>query len=312
IKDLQQIQCIYVERDEPFAIRYHRNDYDVTYCSSINEILNQLEENLKMNVKHSIQISVYKPFKNQKTCQLGGDDLEFIFQLFIETSLKVPEECDENAKDDMLIQCRSYYKNNQTEMDKIKDFEENYQPNLAISWYTKDTFLYRIINKALRTKNLSLIYKFRFIIKDLHNQLTLAHNQQFVPNSNSITTYRGQLLKQDELNTLKENVHGVLIINTFLSTTYDEEVALSFAGDGERRPFLESVLFEMNIPSTTTKIFANIQEFSNLKTEDECLFSCCTIFRIDSCKELGSRWHVQLTLIDQDMENTTFNSYRSR
>ncbi|CAF1424052.1 unnamed protein product [Rotaria sordida] len=264
-----------------------------------------------MNVKQSIQISVYKPFKNQKTCQLGKDDSEFFFQLAIETSLKVPEEYNENAKDDMLIQCRSYYKNNQAEMNRIKDFEENYQSNLAISWYTKDSFLYRIINKALRTKNLSLIYKFRFIIKDLHNQLTLAHNQQFIPNSKSITTYRGQLLKLAELNTLRENVQGILMINIFLSTTYDEDVARVFAGDASTSPFLESVLFEMNIPSTTTKIFANIKEFSNLKEENECLFTCCTIFRIDSCKKSESIWHVQLTLIEHDIENTTFNSYRS-
>jgi hypothetical protein len=57
------------------------------------------------------------------------------------------------AKDEMLSECRAYYRNNREELISIDKFERNYCSIDAIEWYTKSCFLYRIINKALRTED---------------------------------------------------------------------------------------------------------------------------------------------------------------
>jgi hypothetical protein len=62
----------------------------------------------------------------------------------------------------MINECRLCYENDLIEQDKIKDLEENYSVNEAISWYTIDSFLFRILNKAFRTENIDIIFKFRF------------------------------------------------------------------------------------------------------------------------------------------------------
>ncbi|CAF1685930.1 unnamed protein product, partial [Didymodactylos carnosus] len=78
-------------------------------------------------------------------------------------------------KNDMLDEARLFYKENDYELKIISEFDENYISNDAIRWYTRESFLYRLLNKALRTENIDIIFKFRFFIVDLYNQLKQEH-----------------------------------------------------------------------------------------------------------------------------------------
>jgi hypothetical protein len=60
----------------------------------------------------------------------------------------------------------------------IEEFAQEYDSSKAIYWYTKDSFVYRDINMALRTDNILIIYKFRFIIQDIYRQLKTLYEQQ--------------------------------------------------------------------------------------------------------------------------------------
>ncbi|CAF0846409.1 unnamed protein product [Didymodactylos carnosus] len=101
-----------------------------------------------------------------------------------------------------------------------------------------------------------------------------------------LTVYRGQHLKVDELQELKDNIGRLISMNTFISTTCKEDVAFMLAGDGSLSPILESILFEIQInTSIDTKPYANIKELSVMKDEDEVLFSIGTIFRIESVEK---------------------------
>ncbi len=44
----------------------------------------------------------------------------------------------------------NYYNDNLSVINKIKEFKENYTPEQAIKWYTRDTFVFRVLNKAFR------------------------------------------------------------------------------------------------------------------------------------------------------------------
>ncbi|CAF4555557.1 unnamed protein product, partial [Didymodactylos carnosus] len=166
----------------------------------------------------------------------------------------------------------------------------------------RDSFVYRLLNKALRTRDIDIIFKFRFFIADLYRQLQKEYSkfmERFTDGEYFLTLYRGQHLKADELHELKDNIGGLISMNTFMSTTCEKGVALIHTGDGSLSPILESILFEIQVnTSIDTKPYANIKEFSVMKHEDEVLFSIGTIFRIKSVEKVSGTgiWSVKLLL----------------
>jgi hypothetical protein len=81
------------------------------------------------------------------------------------------------AKHDFLTVCREHYNGNNRQLKLIDDFDKNDIPSDAVRWYTSDTFLYRLLNKAFRSENIDILFQFRFFICDLYSQLTKAHNE---------------------------------------------------------------------------------------------------------------------------------------
>ncbi|CAF1294925.1 unnamed protein product [Rotaria sordida] len=102
------------------------------------------------------------------------------------------------ANDRMLEWCRLHYKDNRIELAKIDQFEKDYRSDSAIRWYTKDSFLYRLLNMALRCENIDMIIDFRYFIIDLYEQLTLSHIQYMrtFEEPTTLTVYRGYTKKK--------------------------------------------------------------------------------------------------------------------
>ncbi|CAF0977611.1 unnamed protein product [Didymodactylos carnosus] len=160
---------------------------------------------------------------------------------------------------------------------------------MAIDWYTKNTCLYRILNQMFRQENVIGMFQLRYFIKDLYLQLKDLHTNyinSLLPENKSLTTYRGQFITINQVEQLKENINGLIYMNTFLSTTTDRDVGLIYAGaDGNKHPYLVSVIFKIEIDtSIISKPFTNINEFSYHKDENEVLFALGSVFKIKSVK----------------------------
>mgnify|MGYP000274180410 CR=1 FL=1 len=78
----------------------------------------------------------------------------------------------------MLTKCKDFYRRNPKELAKINLFRSTYTSDRAIDWYTEDCFVYRLVNQAFRTEDVTLWYLFRFYITDLCIQLKRAHKEQ--------------------------------------------------------------------------------------------------------------------------------------
>ena len=303
-----QIKGIYIYCLD--ASNTYPNPIDDTYqkfrgsYSDKSCLISKLQEDASSFYSDILPISII----GEKSIQdLNKESVSFMwFWLLLEILVRMPDT--EIAKREMINECRMQYEYNGTEQDRIDTFENSYDPDKAIWWYTRDSFVYRLLNKALRTEDLDIIFKFRFIITDLYNQLHKLQAQMIQSASDTFTVYRGQTLSTDELSTLKANINGLISMNTFLSTTMDKTVALIYAGDGSQRPHFESVLFEicMNTFSIdTSKPFANIQNLSYFKDENEVLLSMGTIFRINSVEQLVNDdriYNVKLTLSEETDE----------
>ncbi|CAF4674603.1 unnamed protein product, partial [Didymodactylos carnosus] len=115
------------------------------------QLINKLTENVKSYTNTSTLISIFSPNANEKSIHdLNNENATFMwFQLLMEILLRMPQTMD--AKNDMLDEARLFYKENDYELKIISEFDENYISNDAIRWYTRESFLYRLLNKALRT-----------------------------------------------------------------------------------------------------------------------------------------------------------------
>ena len=174
--------------------------------------------------------------------------------------------------------CEEEYKENKAELAVIHEFQQNYSANRALRWYTRQSFLFRMLNKALRTQNLEILFLFRFLIYDIQQQLT--KNQYSQP----IHLYRAQLLTNDELQMLKYAIGGFIMTNTLLSTTIDRETSIAFLDsmDNSDEFNMQRVLFEIDADPRIEGIkpFANIIWLSYCFGQPEVLMMIGSIFRI--------------------------------
>ncbi|CAF3024043.1 unnamed protein product [Rotaria sp. Silwood2] len=131
------------------------NDKDALFKKLIDEITLCLSDlqSFRILAKEDLeQKSLY-----DLTCE-GARSMWFQLLVKVLVNIEHPAE----AKSDLLEICRTQYKNNRHVNEKIDEFEQTYTREEAVLWYTKDSFLYRLLNKALRTENIDIIYKFRF------------------------------------------------------------------------------------------------------------------------------------------------------
>ncbi|UJR07660.1 hypothetical protein I4U23_011947 [Adineta vaga] len=185
----------------------------------------------------------------------------------------------------------------------LEEFESNYTSENAILWYTKDTFIYRMINHRLRSGNIDAIFEYRILLLDIQKQLQNLQSRELdITASELVEVYRGQPMSIEENQYITANLGGIIAINPFLSTTREKELAELFSMDGFNDPERCFVLFTIRIPlNVRGAIYASIDDLSEFSEEKETLISWRSLFRVDSVERGKSgRYMIQLTLIDED------------
>ncbi|CAF3741192.1 unnamed protein product [Rotaria sp. Silwood1] len=178
----------------------------------IYDNMNRLVKRLfNENLFTSLPISIINPsvIKEMSIRDLTNDQATFMwFQLLFEILLQMPQTID--SKNEMMHECLLNYENDQIEKNKILEFQQIYSSDTCIRWYTRDTFLYLLVNRALRTQNINDIFKYRFYIKDLYQQL---ESLSAITNESNITIptmYHGQMISREELQKLQDNSNGFI------------------------------------------------------------------------------------------------------
>lgn len=186
---------------------------------------------------------------------------------------------DEQSKKEMLNTCRDYYLNNKYELKKIDEFEKSYSHEQAIEWYTDECFLYKLLNKALRTEDIELLYIFRFFIIDLC--AAIEDESHHLKDKGILTLYRGTQMPTEELEKLKENIGKIISTNGFLSTSRNVNISLQFARPNVVMIGFVSVLFEIQANTLIEKVvFADVADKGRIEGEEEVLFSLNSLFKI--------------------------------
>ena len=214
---------------------------------------------------------------------------------------------EEKHFEEFIDYCREEFAENQSEISNINEFERDYRKQSPIWWYTYESFIYPMLNRALRQMDVDIIVKMGLFIRDLHYQIAQLHKIQFGSHDSakSLTVYRGQGFSKHDFEHLVKNKGGLLSFNGFLSTTKDRQIALSCTRYAGTNLDLVGVLFVMVVnPSTSTVPLASTKNVSYRQhTAEEILFSMHTIFRVHDIKSLetSSRlFQVNLTLTNDE------------
>ncbi|CAF0781320.1 unnamed protein product [Didymodactylos carnosus] len=221
---------------------------------------------------------------------------------------------DEESKTFLLFQLLTFlFHERQHDTTEINDFEnvtglyneidisnpeQTYLSKDKIWWYTNDAFISRLLDEALRTKNISLIFKLRYIIINLLDE---SYEQNLhtlsVSSGKILTLYREECITNEKLIKLKLNINRLLSINTFYSTTFKKPTHILQPSESSN---MKCVLFQIDIDISKK----NTYPFFIINNDRlEILFTFGTVFQIHSV-ELDTNtqiWNVKL-IINDDVE----------
>jgi hypothetical protein len=313
IYEIQQIKIIYIfcvhrQYYGKLVQTFHKIGGIFTDATVLCDILRRdiLSNKTVVSSSHNSSTLLLSAIPSCTSDRSNQQEAEFMyFRLLAEVLVGLEHK--QSTKDEFISICRSQYHENTPELEKIEEFSRTYSKEHAIRWYTRDSFLYRMLNNALRLQDIDTLFKLGFFIADLYNQLKILHLEQSKSLTLPSVVYRGQFMTKNEFdNKINKNVGGFLSINSFFSTSGNRQVALIFTGNSSASDSnIESVLFEISIDiDKCRRPIADIKRMSYMEEEDEILFSMAAVFRIESVHRLYSEdiWVVHLIMNGEEDE----------
>ncbi|CAF1684212.1 unnamed protein product, partial [Adineta ricciae] len=252
----------------------------------------------------------FKAVKDEST-----DELDSSWTILVDFWIYLPYP--ENSRQRFIESLKIFYANDKSKLNYLQEFEQDYRMENAVQWYTRDTFLYESLNRALRQHKIEQLFLYGFFLQDLHQQLDSEHyNQQ--NNIHTFTCYRGQFLSRNEIESLTSRSYhlpfdGSVIVNTsLLSTTLDRRVASIYLNKQiDPDNDIQSVLFQINVDmKTKSRPFANIAHLSYFDSESEILFMVGTWFEIRENGVYYNKnehiWIIELELFKREINNVGY------
>ncbi|CAF2258742.1 unnamed protein product [Rotaria magnacalcarata] len=307
INDMQQLDSIYIlcnnkaQHDQWIA--------DWSKVKSVFTQINQIYESLKQGARRCDQDSI--SFSIISTNEVANKNLDQLDSLFMYTQLfkEIVLETEYGEQD--IIEFAEYYRNINVNNDHVSNnvdtFKLEYHVRSPIWWYTSQSFLYPMLNRALHLQEVDTIIKIGFFIKDLYRHIEQLHSaQKDALQGWLFTVYRGQVMTTVDFEKVHKTKGGLISFNQFLPTSIDRDVSIMFAESNPKQLNTIGILFEITIDHSISSVsYASIDKVSRFQEEKEILFSMHTVFRIGEIKQIGNNerlWQVNLKLTADDDE----------
>ena len=330
IHNLPMIHSIYIHDEKLNIEEINKYSKVVNIYRDWTQLTDQLCTTVQNYIRHAhLPMTILKQRHEQdRTTNLLNKFAYFIDfwnPLFIDLLLDLPFVDYEQEKHNFLAQCRLYYRANSTMLKNIDDFAKTYRSHFAIFWYKSDSFISRLLNKAMRQYNIEGILLIRFFILDLYKQLNATYEiyieqDRYIDNS-CFYVYRGQLMFTEEVNYLKQNLtqNTIISVTSFFSASRNIKVALTFSGTDKHQnnQTQKHVLFkiEINIDHKNLfkrKPFADVGTWINKDQleldEREVLFMAGSFFQINQIienKRIDESDDAFVTLVEMKLINET-------
>ncbi|CAF4694053.1 unnamed protein product, partial [Rotaria sp. Silwood2] len=261
--------------------------------TELDKLISQIEVDHKIQkiIEQPLSITIFKAGKS-----IDDVNGKFVYsQVLIDCLLRLKTSPED--KKELIQILKQEYEGNRFELSNIQEFRKQYSSDQAAWWYTRDTFFYKALNAVLRAENIHMIFLFRAYISDIQHQLKTHQAKK------PLRVYRGQVISIDELKTLQNSCGQFISVNSFFSTSTNNERARSFLNASDTVVNLERVLFEIvaDPKAATTKPFADIKALSEFPGESEILFMIGSIFRLNSVNRSANDqiWIIEMTLCSE-------------
>jgi hypothetical protein len=187
--------------------------------TDIKSICDALQSTAKRCNEDSIAVSFMSVDEGASGQNLNQLEASFMYtQIFKEILLDMKHE--PQAIKDFAVYCCKLYNDNVGQLTTIKEFEHDYRPESSIWWYTRISFTYEMLNRALRNLEGDIIINMGFFIHDLHRQIEGLYKTQVSSyRGKSFFVYRGRGLSTTDFDKLQKTKGGLISFNNFLSTS---------------------------------------------------------------------------------------------
>lgn len=310
IHDIPQLDSIYFFSDHQAVHQPY-----VSVSNKFKGIFNTIEpicHRLKLNIQQ--YRNTFLSISTVASTDILNGDIDQLDQSFMYSQLIQEILLELNYNDKGKVDLASYCRRCQASdgvgivSPIIDEFEQDYERYSPIWWYTRDCFLYTMLNQALRTQDTEALVKMGFVIRDIHRKIKHSHENA---KPIRLTVYRCQCMSADEFAKIHKNKDGLLSFNNFLSTSTDRDIANFYAESNLENRQMISILFQIEIePIVSSTPFIELDESDiSFNSEKEVLFSMHSIFRIGEIKQIQDRfWNVELKLTsdnDRDLARLT-------
>ncbi|CAF1248869.1 unnamed protein product [Adineta steineri] len=303
INDIPQLNGVYIfdgieTLHEEWTTKWQKIK---TVQTNIDDLCHELKIGINQFNHDSITMSFLTLSEMASTDNLNQLEPNFMYtQVFKEILLDMQHG--KQAIKQFIAYCKN---NNSLSSININHFEQVYHAQSAVWWYTFPSNIYHMLNYSLRTLDADAIITMGFLMCHLHQQIQQLYEQQLSTyGKETFIVYRGQGLMKSDFEKLQKAKGGLISFNSFLSTSTNKEVSVSFARFASAEPNTVGILFMMSIdPNVKSVPFASIKEVSYFKEEDEILFSMHTVFRMGAIKKIDNNnqlYQVELQLTSND------------
>ncbi|CAF3300187.1 unnamed protein product [Rotaria sp. Silwood2] len=291
VHDLKHLWSIYIEHYNPCEKKQNYDENVYKNYKKVRRLSVNTFDSIYTDLKQNIE--EIKKYEKSTTIISNLSKTDFTTNVlpmsnwtsFIGLLCNLPYD-KKKSRQQLISLMKDYYQGNINELRKIEEFENNYQSNQAIWWYTRDSFIYRILNKALRQNNIELLFLFGFFVQDMYRQLKDIYEldkKRYTNENQVVMVYRGQLMSRHEIPILRINTDHIGN-NAFFSTTMNRSLALFYTGPSELTDELQSVLFEIELNGHDESYlpFVDISHLSSFPNESEILFMIGTQFMLST------------------------------
>ncbi|CAF0937701.1 unnamed protein product [Adineta ricciae] len=272
------------------------------------EMMNHIGKNIRNAMKMAIDFNMFDSKSQTTTRDLTRNSAAFLWFQILLSILKDFGQ-DSHARMEMINMCRAYCeKNDPSELPNIERYRRNDEKKSAIYWYTFESFLYKLLNKALRNEDVHSLCRFGCFIVELSNEIDDLHRKREASEPKlPLQLFRGQVITKREHEQILKSKDKLISTNSFFSTSTNRDKAIEFVEGNSHRAGLMPILFKITAPPNLKQTkFADVRHISAHPEEEEVLFNLGAVFKITGVEEKsGSNSYVlvRMSATDEGYEN---------
>lgn len=275
-----------------------KNYFEQKTCNKISHVTNSYE-NIKERLKETLRS------KSETNSRITWDMLS-ILSLKVGYYFEISMSCTNylffesliflmnqekfslnDSKLDFLNYCKDHYKEFAGEEKHVIELEEDVKSskfeNYVINWFSKETFLYKLLNNSFRLDDLLSLYKLRYFIYNLDKKLKSTKTKISVTK-----VYRECKMDKKEFkkillnNEINNSTNNILLLRGFITVNSNLKAIEKQIINSNKSDEYYSVLFIFEISEKDSDKIYNMRDFWNFEIEDDFLINNYTFLKITS------------------------------